>query len=68
MSVRTKLQVTTEMSSLDLRNLYISLEKLPKKDSVYFNFTIDEKSYGFFILREDWNKIVNYIENQVKNG
>lgn len=68
MSVRKKLQVSTELSLLDFGKLYISLEDLPGKDSVYFNFTIDDRAGGFFITREDWVKIVNYIENQVNNG
>lgn len=65
MSTRKKLQVTTELSTLDFGNLYISLEDLPSKNSVYFNFTIDQKSNGFFITREDWIKISSLIENQI---
>lgn len=65
MSVTKKLQVTTELSTLDLGNLYISLDDLPSENSVYFNFTIDDKAAGFFITREDWVKIVSIIENQI---
>lgn len=65
MPIRKKLQVTTELSTLDFGNLYISLEDLPSENSVYFNFTIDQKSNGFFITREDWVKIVSLIENQI---
>jgi len=65
MSIRKKLQVTTELSTIDFGNLYISLEDLPSENSVYFNFTIDQKSNGFFITREDWVKIFNLIENQI---
>ena len=67
MSVTKKLQVKTELSTLDLGDLYISLEDLPSENSVYFNFTIDQKSNGFFILREDWVKIVRLIENQTND-
>ena len=67
MSVTKKLQVKTELSTLDLGDLYISLEDLPSENSVYFNFTIDQKSNGFFILREDWVKIVSLIENQTND-
>ena len=65
MSITKKLQVKTELSTLDLDNLYISLEDLPSENSVYFNFTINKKSGGFFITREDWIKIVGNIENQI---
>jgi hypothetical protein len=65
MPIRKKLQVTTELSTLDFGNLYISLEDLPSENSVYFNFTIDQKSNGFFITREDWVKISSLIENQI---
>lgn len=68
MSVRKKLQVSTELSLLDLGNLYISLQDIPSKDSVCFNFTIDDKTGGFIITREDWIKIINYIENEINNG
>lgn len=68
MSVKEQLQVSTELSLLDFGNLYISLKDLPSKDSVCFNFTIDDRAGGFFIKRDDWVKIVNYIENKVNNG
>ena len=67
MPIRKKLQVTTELSTLDFGNLYISLEDLPSENSVYFNFTIDQKSNGFFITREDWVKISSLIENQIND-
>lgn len=65
MSITKKLQVKTELSTLDLDNLYISLEDSPSENSVYFNFTINKKSGGFVITREDWIKIVSHIENQI---
>lgn len=65
MSIKKKLQVKTELSTLDFDNLYISLEDSPSENSVYFNFTINKKSGGFVITREDWIKIVSHIENQI---
>jgi len=67
MATKTELKVTTELSTIDGKAIYLSLEKEPYPNSVYFNFRINGKSNGFFILEEDWNDILKFIENK-KNG
>ena len=68
MSVKSKLQVKTEVSTLDFENLYINVDEFPKPNSIYFNFTIDGGSNGFHILYEDWVKITNYIKNEIEKN
>jgi hypothetical protein len=67
MATKNELKVTTELSTTDGQVIYISVDKELHPNSVYFNFTINEKSNGFFILEEDWNDILKFIENN-KNG
>jgi|APGre2960657404_1045060.scaffolds.fasta_scaffold145805_2 hypothetical protein len=67
MPTKNELKVTTELSTTDGQVIHLSAEKEPYPNSVYFNFTINGKSNGFFILEEDWNDILKFIENN-KNG